>query len=54
MPDEALVVSGDDNLLEVATDGVVRDVGRRNSIEGNKFAQHPPDHPGTLQAPASP
>jgi pectate lyase-like protein len=55
VPDDALVVSGDNNLVEVATDGAVRDVGRGNSVGGNKSAQHPPVDPGgSMQPPASP
>jgi hypothetical protein len=55
VPDDALVVSGDYNLVEVATDGAVRDVGRGNSMQGNKFVQHPPvDRAGSVQPPASP
>ncbi len=34
MTDEAVVISGDDNLVEVATDGVVRNLGQHNTISG--------------------
>jgi Pectate lyase superfamily protein len=55
VPDDALVVSGDDNLVEVATDGAVRDVGRGNALEGIKFGQDlPVDQRSSMQPPASP
>jgi hypothetical protein len=46
--DEALVLSGHDNVVELATNGSVCDVGQRNIIEANSLMRRTPCGPGAL------
>jgi pectate lyase-like protein len=47
--DEALVIFGNHNFVEVATDGIVRDVGQHNTVAGSPLVARgttdPPDFP---------